>query len=60
MFRFWTRTRVQTIEVRGGSVGADAAFARLARTRARLGLWASRYTLTAFVHKQVASAELRS
>jgi inward rectifier potassium channel len=37
--------------VRSGSVGTDAAFARFARTRARLGLGASRYTLTAFVYR---------
>jgi hypothetical protein len=46
------RTRVQTVDVRSGSVGTDAAFARFARTRERLGLRASRYTLTAFVYSQ--------
>jgi hypothetical protein len=28
---FWTRTRVQTVDVRSGSVKTDAAFARFAR-----------------------------
>jgi hypothetical protein len=46
----WTRTRVQPVDVRSGSVDTDAAFARFARTRARLGLRTSRYILTAFVY----------
>jgi hypothetical protein len=45
----WTRTRVQTVDVRSGSVGTDAAFARFAGTRARLGVRGSRYTHPAFV-----------
>jgi hypothetical protein len=46
LYIVWTRTRVQTVDVRSGSVGIDAAFARFVRTRARLGLRASRYTLS--------------
>jgi hypothetical protein len=42
LFIVWTHTRVQSIAVRSGSVDPDATFARFARTRARLGLWASR------------------